>query len=73
MDTTFEPTMFGGGNEGWGDNDGQSSQIQQSSTNLFDRVPLPARVKSLVNSHTDDDKFHLGSYAFGVVCPNLLR
>lgn len=68
MDTTFEPTMFGGGNDGWGDQNGQFSQNQQSSTSMFDRVPLPVRVKSIVNCHTDDDKFHLGSYSFGVVC-----
>lgn len=74
MDTSFDITGAGkwrGGdpeNDGNQENDGFNVQSQDSSTNSFDRVPLPVQVKDVVHSQDTDEKIHFGNYAFGTVC-----
>jgi hypothetical protein len=72
MDVSFEPS-FGGGS-GW-DGDAITTSTQaHGATSSFDRVPLPVQVNDVLRCQTDDDKVHLGGYAFGTlrVCGRIL-
>lgn len=67
MDASFEATTFAG-NAGWGGDDPAGAPpFQASSTNAFDRVPLPVRIEDITNGQIEDDKIQLGVYSFGTV------
>lgn len=66
MDASFEATFEGG--SGWGPGDMTNAGTYHATTTAFDRVPLPVHISDVLNCQSDDDKFHVGIYSFGMVC-----
>lgn len=73
MDVSFD--VFAGGN-GWADVGGGGNDMNSSSStqryNMFEKIPLPVTVDSLLEMPEGEEKYKISNYTFNTVSTFLI-